>query len=117
MKSLAEHLGFPGPRPEERAPVQPSIDELIDVSDPVAFCRGIVASREFRQYIMDGVILRELPPTIARFIMEHAMGKPPERVEHTGKDGGPLVAEVRRVIIHTACDLTEMKEEEEVTKH
>lgn len=103
MKSLAEHLGAIDPRPEDKRPTN-DWDALVDVNDPVKFCQGVVSSREFRQYIMNGVVLGDLPSAVATRIMDHAWGKPPERVEHTGKDGKPIetITEVRRVIVRVS---------------
>jgi hypothetical protein len=41
-----------------------------------------------------------LPSAVITRLMDHAWGKPVERVEHTGKGGEPIVTEVRRVIVH-----------------
>jgi len=100
MKSLAEHLGAIDPRPEKDQ-LKSDFDALIDITDPKDFCQKIVASREFRQYVMSGIVLGDLPPAVVTRIIDHAWGKPPERVEHTGKDGKPIetITEVRRVIV------------------
>lgn len=100
--SLADFLGVPDPRPVEDVPQQePSFSDAVDIVDPSTFCKRIVGSREFRQYIMNGIVLGDLPSAIGTRLMDHAWGKPPERVEHTGKDGGPIeaITEIRRVIV------------------
>lgn len=97
MKSLAEHLGVPDPRPEEKRGVD--FEELANIEDATKFCQKIVQTREWRQYIMNGVVLGDLPAAVATRIMDHAWGKPPERIEHTGAGGNPIVTEVRRIIV------------------
>ena len=44
--------------------------------------------------LKDGFIalLKSSEPSLIRFVFEHAVGKPKETVEHTGKDGGPIEA-------------------------
>lgn len=104
MESLADFLGISGAlagRPEDDEDRAPS---LADISDPKAFAEAVLGSREFRMYIVNGLRLGNLPGftgLLAR-LMDHAWGKPVERVEHTGKDGAPIVTEVRRVIVRTA---------------
>ena len=67
-----------------------------------AFSDAVVQSEEFRLYVIEGLTERDLPPAVLCRILDHAWGKPPERVEHTGKDGQPIesVTEVRRVVVH-----------------
>ena len=102
MKSLAEFLGVEDPKPE------PEFD-LIECKHFTAkeFCEAVVNSREFRQYIMNGIRLGDIPPQIMGRIIDHGWGKPPDRVEHTGKDGSPIVTEIRRVIINMTTDIVE----------
>jgi hypothetical protein len=99
--SLADFLNVVDPRAPEDLPPQtePSILDALDIDDPTEFCKKIVGSREFRQYIMNGVVLGDLPPAIGCRIIDHAWGKPPERVEHSGPGGKPIVTEIRRVIV------------------
>lgn len=100
MESLADLLGVPDPRPAEDVPAaEPSFSGAVDIVDPVKFCQRIVGSREFRQYIMNGVVLGDLPSAIGGRLIDHAWGKAPERIEHTGKDGAPIVTEIRRIIV------------------
>lgn len=97
VETLADYLGVPDPRPEEKR--EGDFEALADIKNGTEFCQKIVETREWRQYIMNGVVLGDLPAAVATRIMDHAWGKPPERIEHTGKDGNPIVTEVRRVII------------------
>lgn len=101
VQSLAEFLNVTDPRTDEQKALDnaPSIVDLLDIADPTEFCKQIVRSREFRQYIMNGIVLGTIQPAVLTRVIDHAWGKPPERVEHTGKDGQPIVTEVRRVIV------------------
>lgn len=95
MQSLAEHLGTLMPAQEgERL-------RLEDIADSEAFARAVLSSREFRSYIVDGLVLGSLPPAVILRVMD--MGgwtKPPERIEHTGRDGRPIeTVKIIRVIV------------------
>ena len=100
LQSLAEYLGT-APGPAETTDVEP---QLVDVNDPKAFALAVINSRDFRQYIVNQLTLGDLPPAILVRLMDYAWGKPVERVEHTGKDGGPVVTEIRRVIVRAPQD-------------
>jgi hypothetical protein len=95
--SLAEFLGASDP------PSAPSEARLEDITDPRAFGEAILLSREFRSYILDGLRFGQTPgfSGILKFFLEHTLGKPPDKLELTGKDGAPIetVTEVRRVIV------------------
>lgn len=79
----------------------PSNDDPIELRNLTAseFCEAVVNSYEFRKYILDGIRFAILPPQILGRIIDHAWGKAPDRVEHTGRDGAPIVTEIRRVIV------------------
>lgn len=83
LQSLAEYLGVVDPAPSSVASSFSSttIDVLVDVTDPVKFCQKIVESREFRQYVVNGITLGDIAPAIMGRILDHAWGKPVERVE------------------------------------
>lgn len=68
------------------------------------FARHVLDSIEFRRYIITALNIGELPPAIILRMMDYVWGKPIEKVEHehTGKDGQPIVTEVRRVIIRAS---------------
>lgn len=102
FQSLADYLGLePLGDQQLETRTEPTVERLLDVTDPKAFCAGILESREFRQYIVHGITLGDLPPAVMCRIIDHAWGKPPDRIEHTGKDGNPIetITEVRRVIV------------------
>lgn len=84
--SLADALGGIDPRPPEKQaePSSPTVESLLDVTDPTEFCQKILESREFRQYIVNGITLCDLPPAVMCRILDHAWGKPAERVEVQG---------------------------------
>lgn len=97
VQSLAEYLGTAPVSTESAAP------RLEDIAgDAEAFCQAVLNSLEFRQYIVHGLTLGSIPAAVMIRVMDMAgWQKPPERVEHTGKDGKAieLVSEVRRVIV------------------
>ena len=80
MKTLAEHLGVIDPRPEEKRDTR-DFDNLVDVTDPKEFCRRILNTREWRQYVMNGIVLGDLPPAVMTRILDHGWGKPVEHLE------------------------------------
>jgi hypothetical protein len=101
-QSLAEYLGLVPEAPDEGP-------RLVDITDPKEFGKAVMESYEFRQYIVSGLTLGNLPgfTSILGRLMDHVMGKAPDRVEHTGKDGQPIetvVTEVRRVIVRPEDD-------------
>ena len=99
MPSLAEFLGLD-------AATREPLDRLEDIEDPKAFGMAVMNSVEFRRYILLGLQLGNLPgfTGILRFYLEHALGKPPDKLELTGKDGQPMesIVEVRRVVVRPA---------------
>lgn len=97
IQSLADYFGTNDP--PDSAPASPRLE---DITDCKAFALAVLGSREFRSYIVNGLVLGELPPGIVTRLMDLAWGRPAERVEHTGKDGAPIVAEIRRVFVHVA---------------
>ncbi|MGH7948637.1 MAG: hypothetical protein ACREQF_05385 [Candidatus Binataceae bacterium] len=102
MESLAAFLGIAGGE-SLAAPAcdgAPSAVAAIDCADAKAFAEAVLRSREFRAYIVCGLLEGTLPPAILGRVMDHGWGKAPDRVEHTGKDGEPIITEVRRVIVH-----------------
>lgn len=109
FQSLADYLGVS----DELPSTQLAEPRLVDISDPTAFARAVLESREFRQYIVSGLTLGNLPgfTSILQRLMDAAGNWPKasSRVEHTGKDGEPIVTEVRRVVVrvNTLEDLEE----------
>lgn len=68
---------------------------LEDITDSKAFALAVLNSREFRQFIVNGVTLGDLPTPLVLRLMDHAWGKPVERVEvrDTTNDAESLTAE------------------------
>ena len=101
FQSLADYLGAgdAGAAADDPTPGRLEFDSLLSVKDAKEFCRKLCSSELFRRFVLDGLMTGALPPAIATRLMDHGIGKPVERVEHTGKDGDPIVTEVRRVII------------------
>lgn len=79
-QSLAEFLGVL-PQVSEPDVDHPTAKTLLDVADPKVFCQGILNSREFRQYVVSGITLGDIPPVVLTRIMDHGWGRPVERVE------------------------------------
>lgn len=75
--SLAETLGTLPDKPG--APAAPRIEDI--AGDAQTFCKTVLNSLEFRQYIINGLTLGELPSAIITRLMDHAWGKPVERLE------------------------------------
>jgi hypothetical protein len=101
----------------EATPTLESELSLIDITDPKAFIEALLKSREFRLYVVNGLVSYTFPPSLLIKLLDHLWGKPPERVEHTGKDGKPieLVTEVRRVIVRV--DAKDLPRDEPVRQH
>lgn len=108
-QTLAEYLGTPLLGPEAAT--------LEEIADPKEFGLAVMNSIEFRRYILLGLTLGTLPgfTGILKFFLEHAVGKTPDRVELTGKDGGPIraVTEVRRVIVRPSEETRRRSQDEE----
>lgn len=98
METLAHYLGV-----EPQQPVAEPFS-LEDITDAKQFAEALLNSREFRSYIINSLALGSIPSAVLIRVMDLAgWTKPPERIEHTGKDGQPIetITEVRRIIVHT----------------
>lgn len=97
MKSLAESLGLD-------ADLKP-LPEPCVMGDPFegltgkAFALAVLDSPDFRRYIVGGLLAGDLPPGIIIRLMDHGWGKPPDRVELTGRDGDAIITRVERVVV------------------
>ena len=83
----------------------PRLEDI--AGDAETFCKAVLNSYEFRQYIVHSLTLGSIPAAVMIRIMDTAgWQKPPDRVEHTGKDGQPIetVTEVRRIVIRVPLD-------------
>jgi len=77
----------------EPEPVEPEVSAQ-------DFCKHIVASPEFRMYLMNGILEGSLPGAVIGRIMDHAWGKPVERLEvkdTTDMDDLPIEAVQERI--------------------
>lgn len=82
MESLADFLDVPDPRPEQSPSRERDWSSLADIAEPEQFCRAIVRTREFRQYLMNGIVLGDIPQSLMLRILDLAgWQKPPERIE------------------------------------
>lgn len=109
--TLADILGVPdpsnpfGPTTPASNPGAPTAGapapRLEDITDGKTFALAVLGSPEFRAYIVNNLVLGDLPAAVLCRLMDYGWGKPPDRVEHTGKDGRPIetITEVRRVIV------------------
>lgn len=120
-QSLADLLNVEDPRgaaeQHKLEPTEPTVDDLLDVTDPKQFCQKILETREFRRYIVNGIVIGDIPAAVLTRLMDHGWGVPPKRLEHTGPDGGPVVTEVRRVIVQApsfAADMEAMHGDQKV---
>jgi hypothetical protein len=84
----------------------PDVIQLEDITDSKAFALAVLNSKEFREYIINGLTLGELPSAIICRLMDHGWGKPVEHVEHTGEHGQPIevITRVVRVIVDPELD-------------
>lgn len=94
MKSLAESLGL------NTIDYQEDPHTKYEGLSGVEFCRAVVDSPEFRRYVVTGILAHDIPPALVTRIVDHAWGKPTERVEHSGVNGAPIVTRVERVIVY-----------------
>lgn len=114
FRSLADFLGEPEADPSESLPeprpASPEEQEAfyLESLSGREFADAILSSRIFRRYIIDGMRLGTIPATVMTRFFDYATnwGKPPDRIEHTGRDGRPIetVTEVRRVIVRQNAD-------------
>lgn len=105
FKSLYDSLLEQGLVLPDALPVVSDPSETLVAMSGKAFSEAVLSSEEFRLYIVEGLQERNLPPAVLCRLMDHGWGKPPERVEHTGKDGSPIaITEVRRVIVRVPLD-------------
>ncbi len=97
LQTLADYLGT---APADGQPAEPDLADI--AGDPKAFCKAVINSREFRNYIKNGLIAGSIPPAILTRVMDTAeWPAAAKRVEHTGKDGEPveIIRRIVRVII------------------
>lgn len=79
------------------------IEPPVEIRSAKDFAKAVLESLEFREYIVESLKRRTISASIILRLMDYAddWGRPPERVEHTGKDGEPIITEVKRIIVHT----------------
>ena len=111
IESLADFLGT-----SATASQQPDLVQLEDVSgSPEEFCKAVLDSREFRQYIVNGFVLGSIPQSVVMRIMDTA-GWPnlSKKLELTGKDGEPV--EIIRRIVRVVVDPRARREAEDAAE-
>jgi len=80
FKSLYDSLleqGLIEPDAPSAAPAEPHLVSLTGK----AFAEAVLQSKEFRLYIIEGLTERDLPPAVLCRLIDHAWGKPVERVQ------------------------------------
>lgn len=105
IRSLAEFLGTSEPTLDKPEPTR-----LEDIADGQEFAKAVLNSIEFRRYIVNSLLLGEIPAAVLLRVMDLAgptWQQPPKRLQHVGEGGGPIVTEVRRVIVHVHDSLDE----------
>lgn len=104
MESLADYLGVDK---EGKA----ASDEPEVVYTAKEFCDKVLASFEFRTYILNHLHLGTLPAAIMIRIMDIGWGKPAERIEHSGEVAVSRV--VREVVTPRQLDSRSKTSEKE----
>ena len=56
-----------------------------------ARCRALIEDPEYQKYFGHRFAVGQLPPALEAMVWAYAYGKPSERMELTGLEGGPLV--------------------------
>lgn len=84
MPSLFDTLGLP---PKEQASETRQSESAIPRKRLSArkFARALLESDEFKAYILNGIVLNDLPPVILCRLMDYGWGKPVERIEVKNK--------------------------------
>ena len=80
MKSLFESLNLADLTTPDAEP-----DPLLVLTGK-AFSKAVLESVQFREYVVRGLLLRDIPPAVLCRLMDHGWGKPPDRIEHTLDD-------------------------------
>lgn len=83
FKSLYDDLlekGLIEPEPPRVDSQTPTLRDRVSLSGK-AFSEAVLASDEFKLYIVEGINERNLPPAILLRLMDHGWGKPVERLE------------------------------------
>lgn len=55
-----------------------------------ARCRALIEDPDYQKYFQHRLQVGQLPPALEAMTWAYAYGKPVERQEHTGPDGGPV---------------------------
>lgn len=117
MKTLFESLNS-GERASFAAPLPQREPDYLGLTGK-RFAKAVLDSQEFKQYIVDGIMKRDLPPAVLCRLIDHGWGKPPDRVEHTGTDGKPIemITEVRRVVVRVPDQRYQPEDDQVYTTH
>jgi hypothetical protein len=88
MESLFDALKLPEPEHPETG----ATDWREKPLSAKEFAEKVVASREFRNYVVNGIQQRDLPQSVMCRILDHAWGQPVKRVEVNDKTVRPYEA-------------------------
>jgi hypothetical protein len=72
------------------------------------FAKAVLASIEFRQYVVNGLTLGELPPAVVTRLMDHGWGKPPDKIEFEDKTKKLELMSTEELRAHLAGLLTKL---------
>lgn len=99
FQSLADFLGVTDPvtKQEPASDQGPSVD--ITAKD---FSVAILNTKQYRDSLLRRILMDELPPAVEVLLYHYAHGKPTEKLEHSGPNGGPI--ETTRRIIDPAAE-------------
>jgi hypothetical protein len=100
MRSLYDALNVPDPAKPNAEPVDPIL-ELTGKK----FSKAVVESRQYRESIIRRIITDTLPPAVECRLLDHALGKPVERIEVS--DTTPLEAKSAATLRERALQLAE----------
>lgn len=78
MESLADFLGVHDLKGPDDKPVAEAPSPKLTAKE---FCRRILASEEYRQSLLNRILLGELPPALEQMMWDRAHGKVVEKVE------------------------------------
>jgi len=98
VQSLAEFL-----EPAAAGPSEPNAtpqDEISLATDSKTFAEAVLNSPEFKTYIRHALTLGTIPAAVICRLMDYCWGKPPDRVELTGRDGRPVeTVRIVRIVV------------------
>lgn len=117
MESLAKFLTLPEAERTADQAITEAEDPFAGTASMKEFAEKILASKEYRASLYRRILCDELPAQIESLLYYYAAGKPTERFEHSGKNGAPIITEVRRVVVPVSQSFDEDDEIPSTTRH